>query len=44
VNAIGRIPALSVSVQASVLVEVSITLIVLALIDPATAYLPSGVT
>ena len=44
VKAIGRMPALSVSVQASVFVEASMTLIVLAAIDPATTCLPSGVT
>jgi len=44
VNAIGRMPALSVKVQSIVFVEASITWIVFPSIDPATTYLPSGVT
>src|ERR1051326_8176514 len=44
VKAMGRMPALMVSVQATVLLDVSITLMVLVGIDPATANLPSGVT
>ena len=43
-KAMGRMPALSFLVQASVSVEVSMTLMVLSAIEPATANLPSGVT
>ena len=44
VKAIGRMPALKVSVHATVSVDVSMTLMVFVGIEPETAYLPSGVT